>query len=170
MFLMVLCLSGFFITNVWNRWNTSPIIVVLDAQGFSIRDKPFPGIAIVCIFHFNWWIILSYSCHYLQYESSAKECRFEDTTIKRRIFSIAKHMSIHKISKSLGCGWWKVGHLPKSFTRCLCYSNRISKKISAERLFSSKLGGTTLQTNDSCMQIWWTRSGLQLYFRYYFDR
>lgn len=46
MFLMVIFLSAYFISNVWNKWNASPLIVTLDAYGTSVTDLPFPGILI----------------------------------------------------------------------------------------------------------------------------
>lgn len=50
MFIVVLGLSAYFIGNVWNRWKSSPIIVVLDSHGTSIRDIPFPGISFQNVF------------------------------------------------------------------------------------------------------------------------
>lgn len=43
MFVMVLSFSAYFITNVWNRWNESPLVVTLSAISTSIKDLPFPG-------------------------------------------------------------------------------------------------------------------------------
>lgn len=43
MFLLVVVLSGYFISNVWDKWKTSPLIVTMGAHGTSVKDIPFPG-------------------------------------------------------------------------------------------------------------------------------
>lgn len=43
MSVMVLSFSAYFITNVWNKWNESPLVVTLSAISTSIKDIPFPG-------------------------------------------------------------------------------------------------------------------------------
>lgn len=43
MFVMVMSFSVYFITNVWNRWNESPLVVTLSAISTSVKDLPFPG-------------------------------------------------------------------------------------------------------------------------------
>lgn len=53
MFLMVVFLSAYFISNVWNKWNASPLIVTLDAYGTSVTDLPFPGIWIESSYNFD---------------------------------------------------------------------------------------------------------------------
>lgn len=71
MFVLVLIFSVYFIINVWNRWNESPLVVTLSAISTSIRDIPFPGKGN----HDGFWIFfpnntnvcsfLSQSCNHL---------------------------------------------------------------------------------------------------------
>lgn len=45
-FIMVLSISAYFITNVWEKWNSSPIIIGLNPVLTQIRDIPFPAVTI----------------------------------------------------------------------------------------------------------------------------
>ena len=45
-FVVVCCLSIFFISNVYQKWSASPIIIGLNAISTSISDIPFPAITI----------------------------------------------------------------------------------------------------------------------------
>lgn len=45
-FVLVLLLSGYFITNVYNKWEQSPIIITLAAKSTSVKKLPFPAITI----------------------------------------------------------------------------------------------------------------------------
>lgn len=53
MFFLVVCLSAYFISNVWHKWNASPIIITQSAVSFSVKDFPFPGILNVQNFELN---------------------------------------------------------------------------------------------------------------------
>lgn len=43
MFLLVLILSGYFISNLWTKWNACPVIITQSAVVTSVKDIPFPG-------------------------------------------------------------------------------------------------------------------------------
>lgn len=45
-FVLVLLLSGYFITNVYNKWEQSPIMITLSAKLTSVSDIPFPAITV----------------------------------------------------------------------------------------------------------------------------
>lgn len=45
-FLLVLFLSLYFISNVYEKWSASPVIVTLGATFTSITDLPFPAVTI----------------------------------------------------------------------------------------------------------------------------
>lgn len=51
MFLLVVFLSAYFISNVWNKWNASPIIITQSAVATSVKDLPFPGNS----YYSMWW-------------------------------------------------------------------------------------------------------------------
>lgn len=44
--MLVLCLSGYFITNVYMKWVNTPIIISLDSQLSQSKDFPFPAVTI----------------------------------------------------------------------------------------------------------------------------
>lgn len=46
MFFLVLLLTAYFISNVWNKWNTMPIIIIQSAISMPVKDLTFPGIRI----------------------------------------------------------------------------------------------------------------------------
>lgn len=46
MFISVLILSIYFITNVWLKWSASPMIITLSALSTPITDFPFPAVTI----------------------------------------------------------------------------------------------------------------------------
>lgn len=175
MFLVVLILSGFFITNVWNRWNTSPIIVVLDAQGFSIRDVPFPGIIQQCK-HFGrtndeWFHLTAVTiCNMNQAQKSAVSKIPHSSEEFSALQSICRYQKKEK-HQDIGDGKWETFRkvlLDVRFTWFEAWKPKLHSKF-LNFVFSLESGGSTLQTYASCMQIWRRRSWLQLYFRYYFD-
>lgn len=43
---LVLLLSGYFITNVYNKWAQSPTIITIGSRSVSILDIPFPAVTI----------------------------------------------------------------------------------------------------------------------------
>ena len=45
-FLMVFCLAAYFISNVWQKWKETPIIIGLDPSATNIKDIPFPAVTI----------------------------------------------------------------------------------------------------------------------------
>lgn len=45
-FVLVLLLSGYFITDVYNKWEQSPIIITLGAKSTSVTALPFPAVTI----------------------------------------------------------------------------------------------------------------------------
>lgn len=45
-FVIVLVLSAYFISNVYQKWSASPVIVALSAVSTSISDIPFPAVTI----------------------------------------------------------------------------------------------------------------------------
>lgn len=45
-FILVLLLSGYFISNVWDKWSGSPVIITLNSKSTSINDIPFPAVTI----------------------------------------------------------------------------------------------------------------------------
>lgn len=45
-FVLVLLLSGYFITNVYNKWEQSPLIITLSPNATSNSEIPFPAITI----------------------------------------------------------------------------------------------------------------------------
>lgn len=45
-FVVVLGLSGYFISNVYQKWTASPVIVALSAVSTSISEIPFPAVTI----------------------------------------------------------------------------------------------------------------------------
>lgn len=45
-FLMVISLAAYFISNVWQKWNETPVIIGMDPVSTNIRDIPFPAVTI----------------------------------------------------------------------------------------------------------------------------
>ncbi|XP_037037296.1 pickpocket protein 28-like [Bradysia coprophila] len=45
-FVFVILLSGYFITNVWNKWSATPMIIALNSKSTSVTDIPFPAVTI----------------------------------------------------------------------------------------------------------------------------
>ena len=45
-FLMVTILAAYFISNVWQKWSQTPIIIGLDPVATNIRDIPYPAVTI----------------------------------------------------------------------------------------------------------------------------
>lgn len=45
-FIIVLFLSAYFISNVYQKWSASPVIIALSAVSTSISDIPFPAVTI----------------------------------------------------------------------------------------------------------------------------
>ncbi|KAJ6634965.1 Pickpocket protein 28 [Pseudolycoriella hygida] len=45
-FIFVIVLSGYFISNIWNKWSATPIIIALNSRSTSIGDIPFPAVTI----------------------------------------------------------------------------------------------------------------------------
>lgn len=45
-FILVLLLSAYFISNVWEKWSASPIIIGFNAITTSIHTIPFPAVTI----------------------------------------------------------------------------------------------------------------------------
>lgn len=45
-FVIVLVLSAYFISNVYQKWSASPVIIALSAVSTSISDIPFPAVTI----------------------------------------------------------------------------------------------------------------------------
>uniref|UniRef100_A0A336MEX5 CSON014571 protein n=1 Tax=Culicoides sonorensis TaxID=179676 RepID=A0A336MEX5_CULSO len=45
-FILVVCLSGYFITNVYMKWVNTPIIISLDPQLSQSKDFPFPAVTV----------------------------------------------------------------------------------------------------------------------------
>lgn len=46
MFFLVILLSIYFISNVWSKWSSSPIITTLNSKSTSVKDIPFPATTI----------------------------------------------------------------------------------------------------------------------------
>lgn len=46
MFLLVLILSIYFISNIWIKWSASPVIITLNSLSTTIMDIPFPAVTI----------------------------------------------------------------------------------------------------------------------------
>lgn len=42
-FVLVMGLSIFFISVVWEKWNNSPLIIALSSNEYSVKELPFPG-------------------------------------------------------------------------------------------------------------------------------
>lgn len=53
MFFLVILLSIYFISNVWSKWNQSPIIITMNATSTSVKDIPFPGKITFILLHKN---------------------------------------------------------------------------------------------------------------------
>lgn len=45
-FVLVLLLSGYFISNIYAKWVASPVIIALNAVATSVNDIPFPAVTI----------------------------------------------------------------------------------------------------------------------------
>lgn len=45
-FLMVILLAGYFISNVYQKWTETPVIIGLDPVSTNIKDIPFPAVTI----------------------------------------------------------------------------------------------------------------------------
>lgn len=81
MFVLVIIFAAYFISNVWYKWKTSPLIITLSAVATSVTDLPFPGISTRIGHRFFKEIFTKSnfrfhkSRHHLQYESSSKERR-----------------------------------------------------------------------------------------------
>lgn len=45
-FVLVLFLSGYFISNIYEKWSASPVIIALNAVATSVNDIPFPAVTI----------------------------------------------------------------------------------------------------------------------------
>lgn len=45
-FVFVLACSGYFISNVWEKWSASPVIITLSSKVTPISDFPFPAVTI----------------------------------------------------------------------------------------------------------------------------
>lgn len=45
-FLMVTVLAAYFISNVWQKWKDTPVIIGLDPVSTQIKDIPFPAVTI----------------------------------------------------------------------------------------------------------------------------
>lgn len=45
-FILVIILSGFFISNIYIKWNASPIIISTSAKQMLTSNMPFPAITI----------------------------------------------------------------------------------------------------------------------------
>lgn len=45
-FMMVICLAAYFISNVWQKWKETPVIIGLDPVSTNIKDIPFPAVTI----------------------------------------------------------------------------------------------------------------------------
>ncbi|XP_031626136.1 pickpocket protein 28-like [Contarinia nasturtii] len=46
MFILVVGLSAYFISNIWAKWNASPVIIVESAIATSVTSIPFPAVTI----------------------------------------------------------------------------------------------------------------------------
>ena len=49
-FIFVMFLSGYFISNIWQKWSVSPMIIALNSKSTSIGDIPFPAVTICKIY------------------------------------------------------------------------------------------------------------------------
>ena len=45
-FVLVTVLSAFFISNVWQKWNETPVIIGMNPTATDIKDFPFPAVTI----------------------------------------------------------------------------------------------------------------------------
>lgn len=45
-FILVFALSAYFISNVWLKWSSSPVIITLNPVSTSISEFPFPAITV----------------------------------------------------------------------------------------------------------------------------
>lgn len=45
-FFLVIFLSGYFISNIYEKWSASPVIIALNAVSTSVNDIPFPAVTI----------------------------------------------------------------------------------------------------------------------------
>lgn len=45
-FIFVTIVAGYFISNVWKKWNNAPLIIGLNPVATEIKDIPFPAITI----------------------------------------------------------------------------------------------------------------------------
>lgn len=80
-FLMVTILAAYFISNVWDKWTSTPIIIGLDPVATIIKDIPYPAVTI---------------CNMNQVKKSYAETLFEDRdkTILDSICSQGDKMNI----------------------------------------------------------------------------
>lgn len=121
MFVLVVLISAYFISNVWNKWNASPLIVTLNAYGTSVRDLPFPAVTIcMCqielqkLFYINFHLLFFVQSR--QYESSAKERSCKVSSQQWEIFRSSKHMSTFGWQKCNQLGCRNVGNVSKRST------------------------------------------------------
>lgn len=45
-FVMVICLAAYFISNIYQKWTSSPVIIGLDPVSTNIKEIPFPAVTL----------------------------------------------------------------------------------------------------------------------------
>lgn len=115
MFLLVMLLSGYFISNVWNKWETSPLIVTMGAHGTSIKDIPFPGWFFLNLILFIIKIPTNFRCKYEavticnmnQAQKSAVSSIPRDSEEYAALRSICQNSVDEKVNSS-AAGTWNI--------------------------------------------------------------
>ncbi|XP_063697190.1 pickpocket protein 28-like [Culicoides brevitarsis] len=96
-FIFVVCLSGYFITNVYMKWVRTPIIISLDPQLSQSKDFPFPAVTICNMnqarntFAKNIsrdsieYAVLTSMCHHTKLDSTFKDNIFGKWSYVRKL-------------------------------------------------------------------------------------
>lgn len=108
MFLLVVVLSGYFISNVWDKWKTSPLIVTMGAHGTSVKDIPFPAVTI---------------CNMNQAQKSAVSLIPKDSEEYAVLQSICQYSVDAKVKNSVA-GTWE--NFRKVLLKVILYFNSLS--------------------------------------------
>lgn len=175
MFVMVMSFSVYFITNVWNRWNESPLVVTLSAISTSVKDLPFPGSVdlVFHVFHYRYWIVRRSLwfwtavtiCNVNQAQRTAVSRIPRESEEYSVLQSICRNTIDENVTNSVA-GTWNI------FRKVLLDVSSLVEikwkgKVNQFHLFISNriAGGSAVWPDAHRMSIWWIQYELLDYFQ-----
>lgn len=149
-FILVVCLSGYFITNVYMKWISTPIIISLNPQLSQSKDFPFPAVTI---------------CNMNQAKESFAKSISKDSLEYSVLTSLCYHTKFNSTFNDNVFGKWSfVRRLIVNVSEFLWWLN-INLYLTKNYLKDI----STMQSFTDFLSFFWETNWLWWHFQKYFD-